>query len=353
MKNRILFSTFTFFLVNSLFSQYKQTELYPGINGNALLNELFNNYKPNLVLNYTDARIKMYKEIYNVNDTVHCVYTRHALYLDPNFPNPIDYLAKAGSANGINCEHTFPQSKGAEIGNARSDMHHLFPSRWAVNEARSNFPYSEIDDSKTKKWFYLSTELNSKPNSLIDEYSENITGLFEPREDHKGNAARAIFYFMTMYDIQADRAFFDTMKNTLCQWHIKDPVDSLEWHRSYAIAKYQDNKANPYVLDCSLAKRTYCSASTVCNLASANNLAINSFKLSPNPATEQLLISIDDDLIIKSITIYNNLGLYTSLSNEEINSRSVNLAHYIPGIYFIKIQLKDGNSFTHKLIIQR
>ncbi len=337
----------------SLYAQYKQIELYPGTTGNPLLNQLFNNYKPNVVLNYNDARVKMYKEIYNINDTVYCVYTKHGLYLDPTYPSPIEYLAKGGSANGINCEHTFPQSKGAEIGNARSDMHHLFPSRWAVNEARSNYPYSEIDDSKTKKWFYLSNELNSKPNSFINEYSENITGLFEPREDHKGNVARAIFYFMTMYDIQADRAFFDTMKNTLCQWHINDPVDSMEWHRTFAIAKYQENKANPYVLDCSLANRTYCNHTGVCNFSSVNNIGLKSIKISPNPTKEQFNILIEYNLAIESIIVYNNLEYYTSIDIVEINSKSVNTCNYPSGIYYLKIKLKDGNSSIQKLIIQK
>ena len=118
--------------------------------------------------------------------------------LNPNDPNPIGTLIRNGSSSGINTEHTFPQSKGARNGNARSDMHHLFPARAGVNEARSNYPFGEIKDSRTDRWYYKAITKRSIPTVGIDEYSESIRGLFEPREDHKGNVARAMFYFYTI-----------------------------------------------------------------------------------------------------------------------------------------------------------
>ncbi|NOT38608.1 MAG: T9SS type A sorting domain-containing protein [Saprospiraceae bacterium] len=339
---------------NNANSQYRQIELFPGQNGTTLINSLFDNFKPNLVLNYTDARVKMYKEIYNVNDTVYCVYSRHGLYLDPAYPNSIDYLAKGGSDNGINCEHTFPQSKGSEFGNARSDMHHLFPSRAAVNEARSNYPFSEIDDNKTKRWFYQSKELNSKPSSLINEYSEGISNFFEPREDHKGNVARAIFYFFTMYDIQADKLFFDTMRNTLCQWHLADPVDSLEWHRSQLIGKYQENKVNPYVLDCSLPARTYCPNLLPCQTTSSYTLASNTFiTLYPNPTSDKIYISNNTDDKIMEIEVYNRIGskIHLTPTFENQSNRFVyNLDDLMEGSYILTIRLQSGAKLRTKFL---
>lgn len=52
-------------------------------------------------------------------------------------------------------------------------------------------------------------------------------------------------------------AFFDRQVETLCQWHRIDPADPTEVSRSHAIQKYQGND-NPFVLDPSLAARTYC-----------------------------------------------------------------------------------------------
>ena len=251
--------------LSSLRAQFMQQTLFPGDSSYTLIQKLVLNYKPAVVPDYSQARIKMYTQIYNEKDSVECVYTGHKLYLDPQSTDPIGYLAKNGNANGINCEHSFPQSKGAETGNARSDMHHLFPARAQVNEARSNYPFGEINDNQTDTWYYRSYSQSFKPVQMIDEYSESINGLFEPRERHKGNVARALFYFFTMYELQADRSFFESMKSTLCQWHLKDPVDSTVWNRSMLIGSYQENKANPFVLDCSLARRCYCPGLPDCN----------------------------------------------------------------------------------------
>ena len=50
---------------------------------------------------------------------------------------------------------------------------------------------------------------NSIPNQFIDEYSEvdNDNEKFEPREDVKGNIARSMFYFYTIYNNVADQNF--------------------------------------------------------------------------------------------------------------------------------------------------
>ncbi len=326
------------FCLNSTAAQYKQVELFPGDSSFSLINKLVSAYRPSNVLDYSNARIKMYQEIYNVNDSVSCVYSHHTLYLSPSSSDPIGYLAKNGNANGINCEHTFPQSKGAETGNARSDMHHLFPARAAVNEARSNYPFGEISDQKTTDWFYRSFSQSTIPVQQIDEYSESINGLFEPREDHKGNVARAIFYFFTMYELQADRSFFESMRSTLCSWHLKDPVDSLEWTRTYLIGNYQDQKPNPFVLDCSLAKRCYCSQSPSCNLINKNE-SVHPITLSvyPNPFT--------DNIELKSTEIQNpfELKLFNSLGNCILNDAidfqagnySIHLGHLESGYYTI------------------
>lgn len=296
----------------------------------------------------------MYKEIYNVQDTVYCVYSHHALYLDPTYPNPIDYLSKGGSDNGINCEHTYPQSKGAEFGNAKSDMHHLYPSRAAVNEARLNYPFAEIDDNKTRKWFYQTSELSSKPNTLIDEYSEGTTNFFEPREDHKGNVARAVFYFYTMYDIQADKLFFDTMRSTLCQWHILDPVDSMEWHRSQLIGKYQENKANPFVLDCSLASRTYCQGSMNCNLSSNNSILKNEIQIYYSSINKNIKITNKSNSEIVYVEILNILGQSIYIIEDfKYNELNLDVSFLSEGVHLINTRLKDNRVYTQRFISAR
>ncbi len=262
----------TCFFSNPTYGQYGQVELFPGVSGDALLRELVENYQAQIIFfDYGTSRDTMFRNVYGVNDSLRCVYSGHTVYMDPS-KDPTTTVYMNGSDNGINTEHTFPQSKGAEFGNARSDMHHLYPTRAKVNEERSNFPFGDIDDNETDVWFYKDKSQFNKPTTNIDEYSEWKWQMFEPRESHKGNVARAIMYFYTMYKAQADAAdpdYFSSMLPTLCEWHFLDPVDSLEWVRTWKIAKWQVYP-NPFVLDCSLVSRTYCN-----NTNEACQLAVN------------------------------------------------------------------------------
>ena len=95
---------------------------------------------------------------------------------------------------------------------------------------------------------------------FIDEYAEKLNGQtpqFEPREDHKGDAARAMFYFFAMYHGHADTNFWNIQKDVLFDWHNQDPVNELELSRTWVIAGYQDDYPNPFILDSSLARRIW------------------------------------------------------------------------------------------------
>ncbi len=241
-----------------------EAQIFPNLDGDLLLEALVDNYKPTNVLNYNEARDTLYGTIDNINDSVRCIYSNHSLFL-PAGVDPSIHLFMNGSPDGINAEHSYPRSKGADEsnGNAYSDMHHLFPSRVSVNSARANFPFLEIDDQQTTSWFWLDQEETTVPTTNIDAYSEQINGAFEPKENSKGNIARAIFYFFTMYEAEAlaaDPVFFELQRETLCDWHIQDPVDVLELDRTNAIAGHQDQLPNPFIIDETLLSRSYCLA---------------------------------------------------------------------------------------------
>lgn len=304
-----------FFLCFSSSMQAQEQEvLFPNQEGSTLLKSLVEVYKPGTILNYHDAREYMYTKVYNVDGKVECVYTGHTLSVSPNASNPIFQLSKLGSANGIICEHTYPQSKGAETGNAESNMHHLVPARLAANVARLNHPLGEIPDEETNIWLINGETLFDKPASNLDAYSEQINGRFEPREQHKGNAARMIFYFYTMYQAEADKEdpeFFELQRETLCNWHIMDPVDEKEYQRTFLIAEKQEGKVNPFILDCTLASRIYCSTSASC-LPTSTTEVINDdllFKASPNPVADNLKIDfhLEENSRVQ-LTLFDALG---------------------------------------------
>jgi endonuclease I len=263
--------------------------VFPNLQGQELMDSLASHYRPIVVLEYGPARDTLFaKVLAKDDDSLRCIYSGHALYLDPT-QDPTQYVYQNGGTMGMNTEHSYPQSKGAADGNARSDMHHLFPTRIPVNEARGSVPFGDIPDTQTDKWFYKTNVLTNIPTTNKDAYSEYETGqFFEPRESVKGDIARAIFYFYTVYKAQADAAdpnFFANQRPTLCQWQAQDPADDTEVTKTWRIAKYQENKPNPYILDCTLAFRTFCPTIQPNCLIATNNPAkpILDFKIFPHP----------------------------------------------------------------------
>jgi len=227
--------------------------IFPDLQGQALLDALESAYRPTSTLSYNEARDVLYTIIDNHNDHLTCVYTGFEIYLDHNSSNP----RSEAYERGINCEHTWPQSLGA-TGQAKSDMHHLYPTRIDVNAARGSLPFDDIPDNWTDRWWRLDYHQGSIPGSYIDEYSEEDTNTdFEPREDHKGNVARSMFYFYTMYHDQADDTFFEIQRDRLRLWHYEDPVDPAEIDRTWQIASYQQNRPNPFIIDTTLVLRAY------------------------------------------------------------------------------------------------
>lgn len=349
--------------------QAQHQTIYPQQSGSILLDSLVQGYKPQVVLDYNEARDTIYAKIYLEGDSVEGVYTGHRLYLPSNV-DPSTALFRSGSANGINTEHTYPQSKGARYGAAKSDMHHLYPTRTAVNSARANYPFSPISPSQTTAWYYRS-RTESAPRQTKSKYSrvDANNAHFMPRLSHRGNAARAIFYFYTMYKAEADAAdptFFASQVPYLCQWHFDDPVDSLEWVRTYRIAAYQDGKPNPFVLDCTLPVRTYCPH------LSSSNCIVSTLPLEkmgvawalPYPQPAQSKVTFEYTLSkssILSLELYNLLGqvVYNQQNiprNAGTHQTTIDVSELANGYYTYRWSIQSRNRtypVSGQLIIQK
>jgi len=222
-----------------------------GLYGQELIDFLIENYKTSNVMSYNSARDAMYGYIDNDNGTVSCVYTEFSVDNVPNSsPRPIVH------EGGIDCEHLWPQSMYEGTQPMKSDIHHLRPSKSNVNGSRGNKPYNESNDNLTQTWYWLDYQLNDPPNQNRDKYSESASAVFEPREEVKGDIARAMFYFYTMYKDVADDDFFEIQKDILYEWHQIDSVEQIEIDRTWHIADYQ-NYPNPFILDESLIQRCY------------------------------------------------------------------------------------------------
>lgn len=222
-------------------------EIAPGRSGPALIEFLRSHYRPARSLTYRQARRVMFAEIDNRGGKVRCVYTGVEV---PTSGIPADDL--------MNTEHTWPQSKFQQRRPMKSDLYHLFPTLSKVNQVRGNLPFADIPDDRTTSWWQSNGGQRTAPSlSERDAFSESTDRSFEPREDHKGNVARAMFYFWVVYgedDVQP--TWVESQLSTLAAWHEADPVDQVEHSRCERIKELQGNE-NPFVLDKTLVRRVF------------------------------------------------------------------------------------------------
>ncbi|MBZ0182105.1 MAG: endonuclease [Melioribacteraceae bacterium] len=133
-----------------------------------------------------------------------------------------------------------------------SDYHHLFPTHQSnANGVRSNHPLGDV--------------INITSSFLDGKYGTNASGenVYEPRDEQKGDAARALFYMALRYDgINGNDWSFGYLNNTtlpnlsspeapqdlqtLLDWHEFDPPDAWEISRNDYIHNIQKNR-NPFI----------------------------------------------------------------------------------------------------------
>lgn len=342
---------------------------FPDLEGEALIQAIRQNFRPATVYSYNVARDTLYGKIDRVNDSLYCVYTGFGIAMNPNADPSSDAFSK-----GINTEHTWPRSRGAKFGNALSDMHHLFPSREDVNSDRGSLPFGEISDNSTESWYYLQFQRETPPSAAIrDLYSEILPSVrFEPREDHKGNVARAMFYFYTVYRAEADATapdYFPPQINDLCDWHSLDPVDARELERTEQIALRQDNKVNPFVVDCNLLMRAYCPDLVPLSCLSSVDDILSPEKpfevlgVGRTASGQQYLMLSTDEQIQLEIDWFDMLGRKVSfeardwlspgtfqllLSNEVASTNSSGNAPYTARL---RVRSSDGNMYIKSVLV--
>jgi|GEM_PF-2949285 len=204
-------------------------------------------------VSYDDAKDILRDDIDNYDLEIQEIYT--GKWWDPD-------------ASVINVEHTWPQSKGAGSAPMQGDMHHLYLSHSYYNSARSNYPFGYVveisydgndvppfpDDNCTDK-FPTSDWTGCRTYVGDDSLGDRVC---EPRDAHKGNTARAIFYFQLRYggsncslkplstfdNYGADHVALT--EQTLREWNRLDPPDDHERNRNARIAAHEGVR-NPFI----------------------------------------------------------------------------------------------------------
>ena len=162
--------------------------------------------------------------------------------------------------SGCNIEHSFAKSWwGGSKNDAYKDCYHLNPSNSTANSARSNYPLGV----PTKDLKDQSVTGSLKVGRAT--YEGETFWVFEPKDEYKGDFARAYFYMATCYgdeltwrldnkDVGSKYAmrndsyleFRDWEIEILLTWHRQDPVSEKETKRMDAVSDFQHNR-NPYI----------------------------------------------------------------------------------------------------------
>ena len=181
-----------------------------------------------ITLGYNTARDHMYGTIdhYESPDTLECVYTGRRAYVKTR--------AQA-TAQGFNCEHTYPQGFFNSADPMVSDIFHLYPTDDAANNARGNYPFG----------LPITNITYNVGGSKLGKDSQNET-VFEPRDVHKGNVARSLFYFSVKYAGNYGGFMTAKQEGILRQWNVFDTVDAKERLRNTRIKSFE-NVYNPFI----------------------------------------------------------------------------------------------------------
>ncbi|MFM7727307.1 MAG: endonuclease, partial [Flavobacteriales bacterium] len=147
------------------------------------------------------------------------------------------------------CVSWMPSGGGTSL-NEYADQHHLFPvNQNNANVVRSNHPLGEV-----------ATPISTY---LLGTYGYDVNGnaVYEPREIHKGDAARSLLYMSLRYNgVNGFNWTFNNLNSsiltglsegpqdvaTLLSWHNNDLPDRYEIARNDYIQSIQQNR-NPFI----------------------------------------------------------------------------------------------------------
>ena len=105
-----------------------------------------------------------------------------------------------------------------------------------ANSTRGSFPFGTV---KNPDW---------SEGGSVRGTDEKGRIVFQPRKEQRGDTARALLYFYTVYGRVGSTSLenFNVEEPVLKQWHTEDPVTATEVARNDAVQAAQGNR-NPFV----------------------------------------------------------------------------------------------------------
>lgn len=328
----------------------------------SFVTDLHNKINPHTQQFYSNYGPKMVS-LFSARDTtgdqrvVTCVYSGQ----EQIYTEPFDWTTTGFSREHSYCHSWMPTNPSTGLPEY-DDYHHLFPTNLNdANVPRSNYPLGEV---VTASYTYLGCKLGTDINGNV---------VFEPRDAHKGDAARALMYEATCYNGVSgfNWSFPDPISGTipygqdqdvLKRWHYQDPPSAYEIARNDFVDSLQNNR-NPFVDSVQYA--CYIDFSTMtkisgmpapCNTASISDNTLNeALMLAPNPNngifTTYYTASKEQKV---EITLYDMLGrtVYTDIIkvNTGNNPVEMKLQDLNKGIYLFEFASQNGKQVV-KLVI--
>lgn len=163
--------------------------------------------------------------------TIECVYTGYRRLADGT-------RSPGSGLTEITTEHSWPRSDGAGVFPAEGDIHHLFPTLAPANNNRGNDEFGDVACGvgwpRSCAW--------ADGGSFLGPGVDGRSSVFQVRPEHRGDIARAHFYFAVRYN----RPIPSLEETTLRRWHCEDPPSPRERARNDRIEVHQKNR-NPFV----------------------------------------------------------------------------------------------------------
>ena len=265
---------------------------------------------------------------------VTCVYSGE----NKIYNEPFDFSATGYSREHTYCHSWMPTNPAQNLPEY-SDFHHLFPSNLnSANILRSNNPLGEVVNVTTS---FLGCKSGTNSNGQV---------VFEPRDEHKGDAARAIMYQAICYtSINGNSWALPSNQDQMIlkNWHFQDPPDNWEIARNDFIYSIQNNR-NPfidsinYVCFVDFSNMSY--DPSACIPSSTQELLNRGFITYPNPSKDHLSLFVDATTI-SSYQITDYLGRI--IVSEEINNQKivkVNVSKLKIGLYSVNVVTPLGKA---------
>ena len=265
---------------------------------------------------------------------VTCVYSGE----NKIYSEPFDFSATGYSREHTYCHSWMPTNPAQNLPEY-SDFHHLFPSNLnSANILRSNNPLGEVVNVTTS---FLGCKSGTNSNGQV---------VFEPRDEHKGDAARAIMYQAICYtSINGNSWALPSNQDQMIlkNWHFQDPPDNWEIARNDFIYSIQNNR-NPfidsinYVCFVDFSNMSY--DPSACIPSSTQELLNRGFITYPNPSKDHLNLFVDATTI-SSYQITDYLGRI--IVSKEINNQKivkVNVSKLKIGLYSVNVVTPLGKA---------